>query len=158
MTARDDFLTWVHTELREAEMALHQGDASGRRAIWSRNEPVTVFGAWRNALGRAEVDALFAYLEQTFSGCRSHEYEILAADVMGDMAYTVGIEHTQATAEGEDRAYSLRVTQIYRREAGEWKVVHRHGDESPERDQAVFENLGSPRLNPLCCNRISRDS
>jgi ketosteroid isomerase-like protein len=22
----------------------------------------------------------------------------------------------------------LRVTQVYRREGGEWKVVHRHGD------------------------------
>jgi ketosteroid isomerase-like protein len=25
--------------------------------------------------------------------------------------------------------YTLRVTQIYRREDGEWKVVHRHGDQ-----------------------------
>jgi ketosteroid isomerase-like protein len=24
--------------------------------------------------------------------------------------------------------YTLRVTQVYRREDGEWKVVHRHGD------------------------------
>jgi ketosteroid isomerase-like protein len=25
--------------------------------------------------------------------------------------------------------YTLRVTQVYRREDGEWKVVHRHGDQ-----------------------------
>jgi ketosteroid isomerase-like protein len=24
--------------------------------------------------------------------------------------------------------YTLRVTQVYRREDGSWKVVHRHGD------------------------------
>jgi ketosteroid isomerase-like protein len=131
MTERDEFVTWVNTVLREAEVALHEGDASPRRGVWSRNEPVTVLGAWRNAIGRAEVDALFTYLEETFSGCRSFEFELLAADVVGDMAYTVGFEHTRATVDGEERAYTLRVTQVYRREAGEWKVAHRHGDSSP---------------------------
>jgi hypothetical protein len=27
--------------------------------------------------------------------------------------------------------YTLRVTQVYRRKDGEWKVVHRHGDQLP---------------------------
>lgn len=135
MTERDDFITWMNTTLKEAETALHEGDASARRELWSRNEPVTVLGAWKNAVGRAEIDALFTYLEQTFSGCRSHEFEMLAADVVGDIAYTVGFEHTRATVDGEDRTYSLRVTQVYRREAGEWKVVHRHGDSTPEQSQ-----------------------
>ena len=26
--------------------------------------------------------------------------------------------------------YTLRVTQVYRREHGEWKVVHRHADQA----------------------------
>jgi ketosteroid isomerase-like protein len=30
--------------------------------------------------------------------------------------------------DGEPRSYVLRATQVYRREDGEWKVVHRHGD------------------------------
>ena len=30
--------------------------------------------------------------------------------------------------DGEPRSYTLRATQVYRREAGEWKVAHRHGD------------------------------
>jgi ketosteroid isomerase-like protein len=29
---------------------------------------------------------------------------------------------------GEPRAYTLRATQVHRREGGEWKVVHRHAD------------------------------
>nr|WP_270108532.1 nuclear transport factor 2 family protein [Glycomyces luteolus]MDA1358727.1 nuclear transport factor 2 family protein [Glycomyces luteolus] len=132
MTERDDFLTWVNTAVREAETALHEGDATARRAIWSRKNPVTVFGAWKTAVGIAETDELFTYLEQHFSGCTSHIYEIVAADVIGDMAYTVGFEHTQTTLDGTDRTYTLRVTQVYRREAGEWKVVHRHGDTPPD--------------------------
>jgi ketosteroid isomerase-like protein len=129
---RDDFLAWVNSGLRDAEIALHDGDADPRREIWSREEPVTVLGAWKSATGRAELDELFTALEQTFSGCASYRFEVVAAEVSGDMAYTVGHEHTQAVINGEQRTYTLRATQIYRREAGEWKVIHRHGSELPE--------------------------
>jgi ketosteroid isomerase-like protein len=44
------------------------------------------------------------------------------------MAYTVGLEHTSASIGGQQRSYKLRATQVYRREQGEWKVAHRHGD------------------------------
>jgi len=33
-----------------------------------------------------------------------------------------------AIVNGEPRSYTLRVTQIHKRENGTWKVVHRHGD------------------------------
>ena len=59
----------------------------------------------------------------------SYDLELVAADVVGDMAYTVGFEHTRATVDGEARSYTLRVTQVYRREQGQWKVVHRHANE-----------------------------
>jgi hypothetical protein len=87
MTNGDDFLRWVNTALNEAELALHNGDAGPRRALWSRTEPVSVLGAWRNALGQREVDELFSSLERTFSNCTSHAFELQAYDVMGDMAY-----------------------------------------------------------------------
>jgi hypothetical protein len=35
----------------------------------------------------------------------------------------------------EPSKYSLRATQVYRRENGEWKVAHRHAD-VPEAEQA----------------------
>lgn len=123
-----DFLAWVLGELRDAEIALHNGDAAPRRSLWSRNEPVSVLGAWRNAVGQAEIDALFAHLGASFSNCTSCEFEVLACDVVCDMAYTVCLEHTKAAVDGTPRSYTLRVTQVYRREAGAWRVAHRHGD------------------------------
>jgi ketosteroid isomerase-like protein len=128
MSDKDDFLAWVGSRLRNAEIALHNGDAEPRLAIWSRQEPVTVLGAWKSANGPKEVSDLFTQLETTFSDCTSYSHEIVAADVIGDLAYTVGYEHTQAAIDGEPRTYTLRATQIYRREDGEWKVVHRHAD------------------------------
>jgi ketosteroid isomerase-like protein len=132
MSDRDDFLAWAQTRLKAAEVALHDGNAAPRLAIWSSEEPVTVLGAWQSAIGREQVDDLFALLETSFSDCTAYTHEIVAADVIGDMAYTVGYEHTQASVNGEPRTYTLRATQVYRREGGEWKVAHRHADTLPD--------------------------
>lgn len=128
MTDHDDFLAWIRGDLHQAELALHNGDASPRRALWSRNEPVSVMGAWQNAFGQAAIGRLFDELGKSFSDCTSYEFELQSYDVVGDMAYTTGLEHTSASVNGEPRSYVLRATQVYRREDGQWKVAHRHGD------------------------------
>jgi ketosteroid isomerase-like protein len=128
MTDREEFLAWIHGALYEAELALHNGDPAPRRALWSRNEPVSVLGAWRNAMGQREVDELFTSLGDSFSDCTSFAIDVLAYDVIGDMAYTAGLEHTAVSVDGQPRTYTLRATQAYRHEDGEWKVAHRHGD------------------------------
>jgi len=128
MTEKDGFLVWVKTTLYEAELALHNGDAAPRRAIWSRNEPVSVLGAARNAHGQQELDELFTTLGRSFSDCTSYTFDLQTYDVAGDMAYTAGNEHISASIEGQPRTFILRATQMYRREGGDWKVVHRHAD------------------------------
>lgn len=128
MTDRDDFIHWVRTTLYDAEVALHNGDANPRRAIWSSNEPVSILGALRNAYGQKEVEQSFRFLEDSFSNCRSWELELQACDVLGDMAYTAGLERISFFRNGEPVDLALRATQVYRREDGQWKVVHRHAD------------------------------
>jgi ketosteroid isomerase-like protein len=128
MTDHDEFLAWVRTALYEAELALHNGDAAPRRALWSRREPVSVLGAARNAHGQREIDDLFSSLGRTFSDCTSYAFDLQACDVAGDMAYTAGLEHVSVSMDGQPRSYTLRVTQVDRRESGEWRVAHRHGD------------------------------
>jgi ketosteroid isomerase-like protein len=132
MNERDEFLGWVGSRLKDAETALHNGDAGPRFEIWSTREPVTVLGAWKAATGQQEVGDLFRLLEDSFSDCTSYAHDVVAADVCGDMAYTVGYEHTSASINGEPRTYTLRATQVYRREDGVWKVAHRHADTVPE--------------------------
>ena len=137
MTDREEFLDWVTTALYQAERSLHSGEAAPRRALWSRNEPVSVLGAWRDANGQQELDELFASLGTSFSDCTSFDLDVVEAEVLGDTAYTVGFEHTSASVNGEPRTYTLRATQIYRREDGEWKVVHRHADTVPDAGPTV---------------------
>jgi ketosteroid isomerase-like protein len=139
MSDRDDLMAWTQSRLRDAETALHNGDPAPRLAIWSTREPVSVLGAAKSAFGQVAVRDLFRSLGDTFSDCTSHEYEIVTADVVGDVAFTVGYERTQASINGEPRQYVLRATQIYRREDGEWKVVHRHADTAPDSDPLGIE-------------------
>jgi ketosteroid isomerase-like protein len=55
----------------------------------------------------------------------------------GDLGYVVGIEHSTVSVGGATpEAYELRVTEVFRREDGEWKVVHRHADPMPDSDAA----------------------
>jgi ketosteroid isomerase-like protein len=112
MTDRDDFRTWVESALYEAELALHNGDADPRRALWSRNEPVSILGALRDAHGQQEVEEAFRFLETSFSNCSSYTFELQAYDVVGDMAYTAGREHTSVSMDGQPRSYTLRATQV----------------------------------------------
>jgi len=76
----------VKSSLYEAELALHNGDTGPRWAIWSRNEPVSVLGAWRSAFGQQELGDLFRSLGRQFSHCTSYRFELQAYGVLGDMA------------------------------------------------------------------------
>jgi ketosteroid isomerase-like protein len=129
MSEVDDFLSETMPRLMEAERALHNGDAEPRVAMWSRKDPVTLFGAWLSDSGWDDVSRTFQVLASRFSDCTAYDVDVIAAGASGDLAYTVAYEHTTASVQGVPRTYTLRVTQIYRREDGQWKLVHRHGDE-----------------------------
>jgi ketosteroid isomerase-like protein len=57
------------------------------------------------------------------------------------MAFEVGSEEGYTTLGGNRADVSQRVTNIYRREGGEWKIVHHHSDFSP----AVTDALNKAR-------------
>lgn len=128
MSELDDFLDVVRTDVRSAETALHQGDPEPRIAMWSTNEPVTLFGADYTAVGVEEAHEVFRRLAGMFHDFQGYDVELIAAGTSGDLAYTVAIERPVMTFRGESGEISLRVTQVYRREDGRWRLVHRHGD------------------------------
>ena len=137
MAEVETFLDSTMPRLKAADTALHNGDAAPRAAIWSHNDPVTLFGAAFQGSGWAKLSATFDLLASRFSDCSSWEYEVIAAGASDDLAYIVGIEHTTASVGGAaPESYSLRVTTILRREGGEWKVVHRHADPMPDNASA----------------------
>jgi ketosteroid isomerase-like protein len=103
---------------------------------------VTVFGAAMSATGQAETQATFDWVASRFTGFESAGWEILSADVSGDLAYVVAIEHTTGSIGGAPtESYSLRATTILRCEDGQWRAFHRHADpvqgSEPARDRLL---------------------
>ncbi|MBA2382939.1 MAG: nuclear transport factor 2 family protein [Chloroflexi bacterium] len=128
----DQFLAEVMPMVHDMDVAFHNGNVAPRVAVWSHTDPVTLFGAVRSGSGWDEILPMFELLASQFSN-GSFEYEVVAADVSGDLGYIVGFEHTTAafgSAKLPNR-YDLRVTTNFRREDGEWKIVHRHADPVP---------------------------
>ena len=133
MVDTEEFLASVLPPLTAADTAIHNGDAAPRKALWSTADPVTLFGAAMMTTGWPKIDATFDWLAATFSDCTSFEIEVVAAGASDDLAYLVAFEHTTASIGGAPPVpYTLRVTTIFRREEGAWKIVHRHADSLPD--------------------------
>ena len=133
MSELDDFITNTLARQIKAEEAIHNGNVEPRLEMWTTKEPVTVFGAGVPLKrGSDEVTRASRWVASRFSNCTPYRFELIAAGVSGDLAYTVGFEHaTRSMDGGPAESVTLRVTHIYRRENGEWKIVHRHGDIPP---------------------------
>jgi ketosteroid isomerase-like protein len=108
-----------------------------RLALWSRIEPVTVFGAKVSSSGWADLEPMFRKVASWFSDSEDYEFEVTAASTSGDLAYTVGYEHNRVKVDGQQRTCTLRVTHVYRREDGQWRIVHRHADVPPAEDGTI---------------------
>jgi ketosteroid isomerase-like protein len=100
------------------------------KELWSHMRDITIFGAWGDyEVGWDEVGPCLDWTAARFpEGELKHE--LLAMGASGDLAYTIAIERgiVRLAGQAEPARIAMRVTHIYRREAGEWKVIHRHAD------------------------------
>jgi len=127
------FLDAALTRHISAERALHNGDLGPRLVTWSHGDDVTLFGAGAPyRTGWRDIRPVFDWLATTFTSCDHYEFELMAADASGDLAFISGLEHYRATtSSGESVHNTLRAKHVFRREADGWKIVHRHGDHLP---------------------------
>ena len=107
------------------------GDASPLADIWSHSATVTTMHPIGGRdVGWDKVRESFEQVAQIASDGRI-TLEDQLIQVAGDVGYELGIEQGQANLAGQQVSIEHRVTNIYRREAGGWKIVHHHTDVSP---------------------------
>jgi ketosteroid isomerase-like protein len=114
----------------EAEEAFVHGDPRPRMELWSRRDPVTLFGAiGMSESGWDQLSQTFSWVVSRFSNVSDFRFDVEVVEVSGDMAYTLGFERFNGSIAGRPvEPVTVRVTHIYRREDGDWKIVHRHAD------------------------------
>ena len=129
----DPFLT----EWERAQTAFINGNPSSWKKNASQGEDATIFGAFGGSeKGWAQVSQRFEWASGQFKDSGGTEkFEYLNKQVSGDLAFTVAIERQTAWLADQPAptARALRVTQIFRREGGTWKLLHRHADPLVER-------------------------
>jgi ketosteroid isomerase-like protein len=121
-TERDQLLE----VLRASSTRFQHGDPSGMLEFYADRDDVTLFGALGGcALGRDEVTKISQRASAALGRGGEAQYEVLAMQVEGNLAYVVGVERLSKAAEGVG---ALRVTNILRRVDGVWRLMHRHAD------------------------------
>ena len=116
------------------------GDPEPYKALWSHRQDVTLFGGFGGyALGWDQVSENTDWAASLFRGAKSYGVEMLVEGASGELGYTISIERGEVRVEGRDDYAPLvvRVTHIYRREEGVWKIIHRHGDPVAARTEAT---------------------
>jgi ketosteroid isomerase-like protein len=106
------------------------GDASAMSEIWSHDTVVTAMHpVGGRHVGWDEVRDSFQQVAEIASDGRVRLDDQMI-QVTGAMAYEIGSERGQASFAGQQVTLDHRVTNIYRREADSWRIVHHHTDTS----------------------------
>ena len=115
---------------RAATVAFFNGDPEPWTAMAAHDAAITMFGGYGgHEAGRDAVEERYIW-----AAARNAEgtiaIEIIACQVTPEMAYTVAIERGDVRPSGGTTfaPKALRVTEIFRCEGDEWKLVHRHAD------------------------------
>lgn len=118
--------------MRLALLAMRNGDPEPFIDTVAPSGDVTLFGAWGPIEhGYQPLVDTFRWVGSRFTG-GTLEVENTVVQMSGDLAYTVGFERGDASVDGGPSApMTIRVTHIYRRIDGDWRLVHRHADFPP---------------------------
>ncbi|MCC7367144.1 MAG: nuclear transport factor 2 family protein [Chloroflexi bacterium] len=126
----DDDLQAAITRMQAATVGFLNGDVATWNSLCSHEPDATLFGGWGGyERGWDELEPRYEWASARFAGGQI-EFEEIGRFTSGDLAYTAHFERSRPSLTGRTGAAPmvLRVTHIYRREDGAWKLVHRHAD------------------------------
>ena len=122
-----------------AQIELQNGKPERYKALWSHADNVSISGGFGGTIERgwAGVSKRLDWAATQFSEGKN-TIERLIVYSNGDLAYVVQLEHIKfkVPATGADASRDFRVTMVFRRESGKWKIIHRHADGSTTRQPA----------------------
>ncbi len=120
---------------QEALGDLVEGRSGPFKALWSHGDDVVIMGAFGgHERGWEHVSARLDWAAKGIAAT-DRRSENIVTTVHDDLAFTVDLEHMIRHVGDRPEPRTLRCTQAYRRESGEWKVVLRHADELPRKDE-----------------------
>jgi NAD(P)H-dependent FMN reductase/ketosteroid isomerase-like protein len=121
----DDF---IH-ERDEIATFYVNGDAKPLDAIVAARDPASFYPPMGGVVrGAKTVSTRYDKDAKSFGKGGTSKLDVLHAQASGDLAYWTGLQHAKAKLGGKTVPMTLRITEIFRREDGGWKLIHRHAD------------------------------
>jgi ketosteroid isomerase-like protein len=114
----------------EANVALVRGDIDTYLRLIKHAQDYTLMAPFGGAPihGFDSSDEHRSSMKQFFKSGTLHQ-EVVATYDSGDLVVLVTIERVRAEIDDlPEQDWSLRVTQVFRRDGSEWQLVHRHAD------------------------------
>ena len=118
-------------EYHRAGLQLTNGNADVYKALYSRRDDVTLANPFGPpARGWSEVSARLDAAARNYQDGEVIGFDNVSTVIASELAYTVEIESYRARVGGaaDMTPAAVRVTTVFRREDGAWKVTHRHAD------------------------------
>ncbi len=125
-----DFLQAIEDNHRAVD-AFTKGDAAPLGALYSRADDATLANPFGPPVrGWEQIEQTMARAATHYREGEATGFERVSAYEAEDLAYVVELEQFLAKVGGanERTSLALRVTTIFRREEGAWRIVHRHAD------------------------------
>jgi ketosteroid isomerase-like protein len=115
---------------RQALDAIVKGDPEPKKALYSRRDDVTLANPFGPpARGWQKVAETLERAASQLREGKALAFERISEFATSELAYIVEIERYHGKVGTSDAApNALRVTTVFRREDGEWRIVHRHAD------------------------------
>lgn len=113
-----------------ANAALMRGDVERWQALLPRTSDFTLMSPMGGTpTHEAQVTAETVQAMSRFFRNGSLEQEVVQTYASGDMVVLVVIERSHGEVGGlPAQDWALRVTLVFRRDGGEWRLAHRHAD------------------------------
>ncbi len=108
-----------------------RGDPMPIKEIYSHGDDVTLANPFGPiACGWKQVSEALDFASSRFRDGEVTGYETIAEYESAELATILEIEHWKAKVSGREDVtpWDLRVTNTFRLEDGDWKLVHRHAD------------------------------
>ncbi|MDB5551673.1 MAG: hypothetical protein JWL86_1657 [Rhizobium sp.] len=132
----DDFEHFLKTR-RNAALAYVNGNYAPLSEIVTENSPASFFSPMGDVTeGADRVAKRYGKDAGAFDKDSTSKLDMLHFASSGDLGYWVGYQVAEVRMKGKPDPIpmKLRITELFRKENGTWKMIHRHADAPKPRE------------------------
>jgi ketosteroid isomerase-like protein len=126
-----EFERFMTEQRNVAANAYVSGNSAPVTALSTTSDPATFFGPGGGLIvGATKVISTNERGARSFAPGSKSKFKVVQKAAADGLAFWSGVQSAQVKFQGKSNKVTmdLRVTEVFRREKGAWKLIHRHAD------------------------------